>query len=365
MEPPTLYAPKPTSMPSDLQNALLAWDRNYTNKSYAVHSNIQTHDAVASHSAESLLQDAYPPEAQARLEEYTSWKLMTQIQVLQPKLTYFRMVLSCANLNPEQRRALQQFAADLRTTMDLVEAKNEDGSAASSHPHSPSEEDITNMSITPFASPTDGSSWEGSLSLPSDYSAKGALYSGGVAQLAGHNPSAFTPSASIASQEASQQSMAVPTFDAEAMYSLNEYSMQQAGSSYSYAPPQQQVPSTAGDVNERAVAGFVQPQDAILYPTHAGWTNASHGGPSSTMVTYPSSQASTWDNDLHIPGSFDGCNDALVNAVFSSVCDDRSPVSASSEGGIRRLRFNPAAILRGSRSPCSWSSNMSECSVIV
>ena len=52
---------------------------------------------------------------------------MNQIQMLQPKLAYFRMLLASATLNPEQHMALRQFAADLRITLDLVRDKDGGG----------------------------------------------------------------------------------------------------------------------------------------------------------------------------------------------------------------------------------------------
>ncbi|KAH9833324.1 uncharacterized protein C8Q71DRAFT_775057 [Rhodofomes roseus] len=406
MEPLHLHAPRATSEPLNLKRALMEWRQNLADESHSLDDTMQAPEATTSYSAAPQFQTAPPADTRSHLDEWTEAMVIVQIKLIRSKLAYFRMLLDQATLDTEQRTALQEFASELRATMEALEAKSLTGgdiaSAQGVWPGSPSEEDITEMSFD--SSSAGGSSSDVSLSLPPDFDVE-ALLSGGATRLDGsYVPSSYESSLSSQLEDALRNPATAPMFDVGASYPPQQPLQAQVGStSYSYTLSQVQVSVSSSVYNVRSDSdsSSYAPQAIPWYMDYSQWTNVPHDDSSSecnTAATF--SSASPWDTEFHMPGDFNDYNQHQqdFNSTVASngslplydVQSTASSMSFASDGataaqfphvdstaqvpGWYQAREFQYAMGDGRllavhgmdpSSPHSWSSNMSECSIVL
>ena len=340
--------------------------------------------------------------------------------MLRSKLAYFRNLLAFATLNEEQRISLQQFATELQTTMNMVMARgaafNEAAAdAATFSPRSLSEDDITNIPLASLASPASTSSWDGSLSVSSEYSAEPAAFLDEAASfdfIASSFGSPVLPASSQASQGSVHDDAVMPAFDQNVLFSPDDFLSMQAGpSSDVHASPEAHVPNAFAETADNTEFDFAL-NDGLLHELwphgNIQWANPPLGSPpeSNTMQSFasPPSQMSPWGDGFASPRQSQDCtlpSLASMGLLSPSLYGSEVGARASAyDGTTRTMPSEPAAELAdvhatGWQEPqglgthmseavtrlhtmeynvefplcepesTSWSSNMSECSVIV
>lgn len=353
---------------------------------------------------------------ESRMDEYTQSKVIVQTQMLRSKLSYFRMLLACATLNEEQRFALHQFATELQTTMDVVLARNaaydEALAYAQASSRAPSEDDITNIPLDSLASPASTSSWDGTLSFSSESGAESATFSGEAAPFDFVAPS-FAPLPPSAIPQVFQDSMcstgsAMPTFNQNVLRSPINLSSMQAGSSHVHLSPQAQVPTSlcqtasSAETDDLSSAHFtlhgLWPHGNLEWASPPCHSASDHG--TTLAFASPASQIASW-SDMYSPGNAyghtlpsvadmglsslynpeipssihqvqyaddgtmrtlpgtDTAGTALYAGHLPELCEPQAPAT----DGIARLQTDLYNV--GSPLSQSWSSNMSECSIVV
>ena len=299
--------------------------------------------------------------------------------------------------------------------MDVVTARGTAyNEAAAYSPRSPSEDDITNIPLESLASPASTSSLDGSLSTSSEYGAEPAAFPDQAAPF-DFVASSFVPPALSANSQASQECVhdpaAVPTFYHNALPSPSGFLSMQAGPSDGYVPTQAHVPNVMGEATNNGDFGLSS-HDGLLHELwphgNIEWANPPLGSPSESNTTQsfasPAPQMQPWDGDLPplrhpqdctlpslasmglLEPSFYGSEIGQQTSAYEPEGAPRTMLSDAGPTAIEwrephglqsrmfeamtRLQAVPCTVELPSCQPepeceTSWSSEMSECSVVV